>query len=239
MTVSEMHMAIRIVLDKTSGFTYASLLPEELDFWLNEAQQRFIKQRLSGNNYLREKYDQSQKRIDDLKTLVRQSGNLTLTSSNLGSNVKEAILPTSDSTSPYMFYLNSSLKDSLNNELQTGDIIPVTLLNTYVKDSINNPFILKPLVFIYNAYSSFYTTNVDKIAFIHGDEFTPYTASVLYVKKPMKLVSGTPSTYETNTCELPEHTHSEIVNIAVSLLVENLESPRVQTFEQLNASKVE
>lgn len=239
MTVSEMHSAVRLGLDKSSSFEYASFLTEELDFWLNEAQERFVKQRLYGNNYKQEKYDQSQKRIDDLRTLIRQSGNLTLTSSYLGANVKEAILPVNLSVGPYMFYLNSTVKDGVNNELQTGDVIPVNLLNTYIKDSINNPYIMRPLVYLYNAYSSFYSAYVDMIAIIYGDEFVPTICNVLYIKKPMKLVSGVPGTYETNTCELPEHTHREIVSICIELLVENIESPRVQTFSQINASKVE
>lgn len=239
MTVAEMQSAVRLGLDKTSSFEYASFLTEELDFWLNEAQERFVKQRLYGNNYKQEKYDQSQKRVDDLRTLIRQSGNLTLNSSYLGSNIKEAVLPVSLSDGPYMFYLNSSVKDGVNNELQTGDTIPVELLSRYTKDVVNNPYIMRPLVYLYNAYSSFYTSYVDMIAIVYGDEFIPTTCNVLYVRKPMKLVSGTPGTYETNTCELPEHTHREIVAICVEMLIENIESPRVQTFSQINASKSE
>jgi hypothetical protein len=232
MTVAEMHSAIRLGLDKTSSFEYASFLSEELDYWLNESQDRFIKQRLFGNNFKKEKFDQTQKRIDDLRSLVKQSTSLVLSSSILGSNVKECNLPIGDATNPYMFYLNSTLYNSLGSALQTGDIITFDLISRYLKDSINNPYIIRPLVVFYN-------NTIDKIAFLYGDEFTPTTCDLTYIKKPMKLVSGTPSTYETNTSELPEHTHREIVTICVELLIENIESPRVQTFSQINASKSE
>src|SRR3972149_1677511 len=166
MTVAEMHLAVRLNLDKTSSFEYASFLQEELDFWLNEAQERFVKQRLYGNNYKQEKYDQSQKRIDDLKSLVKLSTAISLIASSLGTNVKEATLPVTDAVSPYLFYLNSTLYNVSGVALQTGDIIPITLLSRYIKDSVNNPYIFRPLVL-------FYSNSVDKIAFVYGDEFTP------------------------------------------------------------------
>jgi hypothetical protein len=233
MTVAEMHLAIRLILDKTSSFEYASFLQEELDFWLNETQERFIKQRLYGTNPKQEKFDQSQKRMDDLKSLIKQSTSIALTSSSLGVNVAECNLPITDATNPYMFYLNSTLYNAGGTvALQTGDTIPMVVLSRYLKDSINNPYIRRPLVM-------FYSSTTDKIAFVYGDEFVPTYCDILYIKKPKKLVYSTPGTYETTTCELPEHTHKEIVTMCAELIIENIESPRVQTFSQINASRVE
>lgn len=233
MTVSEMHQAIRLNLDKSTSFVGAvDFLSEELDFWLNEGQDRFVKQRLFGNNYRQEKFDATQKRIDDLRSLIIQSAKISLSQSNLATNVKECSLPISDATSPYLFYINSSVYDVSDNALQTADVISFELISRYLKDTVNNPYIRRPLVV-------FYRNSVDKIAFVHGDEFTPTKCDITYIKKPKKLVSGTPGTYETNTSELPEHTHREIVTITSEMLIENIESQRVQTFPQLNASKTE
>jgi hypothetical protein len=232
MTVPEMHIAVRLGLDKTSSFEYASFQQEELDFWLNESQERFIKQRLFGNNYKQEKYDQTQKRIDDLKTLVVVASEITLTGSYLGSNVREAALPVSDLTNPYMFYLNSTVYDTTGDALQTGDVISTDLISRYIKDSVNNPYIFRPLVYFYYIGNS-------RLAFIHGDEFYPITCDITYIKRPKKLIYSSPGTYETTTCELSEHTHKEIVSICVNLLLENIESPRTQSFPQINSSTVE
>jgi len=233
MTVAEMHPAVRLIIDKSSSFEYASFLQEELDFWLNEAQDRFIKQRLYGNNYKGEKFDQTQKRIDDLRSLIKISTSINLSVSSLGSNVVECNLPVTDATNPYMFYLNSTVYNTGGTvALQSGETIRFDLISRYIKDSINDPYILRPLVVFYN-------NTTDKIAFIYGDEFVPTTCDITYIKKPKKLVFGTPGTYETNTSELPEHTHREIVTICAELLIENIESPRVQTFSQINASKAE
>jgi len=232
MTVAEMHIGIKLQLDKSSSFEYASLLSEELNYWLNEAQERFIKQRMFGNNPKGEKYDQSQKRIDDLKTLIKNSGSIALGSSSFGTNVVDCALPVLDATNPYMFYLNSTVYNVGGSVLQTGRVIPYELINYYLKDSVNNPYMLRPLVFFYN-------NTTDRIAFIYADEFVPTTCNITYIKKPKKLTSGSPGTYETNISELPEHTHKEMVVMATELLVENLESPRVQTYSQINASKSE
>jgi len=229
----DMHQAIRLHLDKSTSLTGSvDFLSEELDFWLNEAQDRFIKQRLYGNNYRQQKFDDSQKRIDDLKTLVIQSDKINLTQSTLAENVKECSLPITDATSPYLFYINSSLYDSSTGVLQTGDNLSFDLISRYLKDGINNPYIRRPLV-------TFYHNITDKIAFVHGDEFIPTRCDITYIKKPKKLTYTTPGTYETNTCELPEYTHREIVVIAAEMLIENIESQRVQTFTQLNSSKSE
>jgi hypothetical protein len=230
MTVTEMHTAFRLHLDKSTSLVGSpDFLPEEIDFWLNEAQDRFIKQRMFGNNYRQENFEQTQKRIDDLRNLLINSIGSVLTQSTIASNIKECTLPINDATSPYMFYVNSTLRNSTPTVIQVKDIVNYEYINEYLKDSINNPYIRRPLVTFYG----------DKIAFIHGDEFVPTTCDLRYIKRPKKLTLNTPGTYETNTCELALHTHSEIVIIAVSLVVENTENPRVQTFEQINASKVE
>jgi hypothetical protein len=72
MTISEMHIAFKLGLDKTESLQYPSFLPEEIDFWLNQAIRKFVKTRYSGLNSKREGFEQSQKRIDDLRTLVRE-----------------------------------------------------------------------------------------------------------------------------------------------------------------------
>ena len=58
----------RAVKDKVSSDT--------LFAFLNEALDKFVKTRYSGINYKREGFEQSQKRIDDLRTLVVNENNL-------------------------------------------------------------------------------------------------------------------------------------------------------------------
>jgi hypothetical protein len=233
MTVSDMQLAIRLNLDKSTSLVGAvDFLPEELDFWLNEGQERFIKDRLFGSNLKQQSFDKSQKRIDDLKSIVVLGSKINVASSSFASNVVEASLPITDANNPYLFYIDSTLYDTNNNPLGVQGVVSFEVAGRYFKDTINNPYIRRPLVF-------FYHNTVDKIAFIYGDEFIPTKCDITYIRKPRQLVSGTPIGYQTNTCELPEHTHKEIVSDVVKLLLENIESQRSQTFTPLNQTFVE
>lgn len=71
MTIEEMHIAVNLGVQKIASFQVDNLLPEEIDHELNIAMERFIKQRYSPNgNKYRDGFEQSQKRIDDLRNLV-------------------------------------------------------------------------------------------------------------------------------------------------------------------------
>ena len=71
MTIEEMHIAVNLGVQKIASFQVDNLLPQEIDHELNDAMESFIKQRYSpmGNKY-RKGFEQSQKRIDDLRALV-------------------------------------------------------------------------------------------------------------------------------------------------------------------------
>jgi len=70
-TIQEMHIAVNLGVQKLGSFQVDNLLPEEIDHELNMAQRRFIKQRYSAlSNPKRRGFEQSQKRLDDLRNLV-------------------------------------------------------------------------------------------------------------------------------------------------------------------------
>ena len=74
MTIEEMHIAVNLGVQKIASFQVDNLLPQEIDHELNDAMESFIKQRYTpmGNKYQRG-FEQSQKRIDDLRALVVDS----------------------------------------------------------------------------------------------------------------------------------------------------------------------
>jgi hypothetical protein len=71
MTVNEMHIAVNLGVQKIASFQADILLPQEIDFELNIAMMRFIKQRYNAaSNRQGKGFEQSQKRVDDLRNLV-------------------------------------------------------------------------------------------------------------------------------------------------------------------------
>ena len=72
MNVGFMHIAIQQGVDKINSLQADMLLPEEIDIELNKSQMRFINTKYGKNNKYREGFEQSQKRIDDLRSLVKE-----------------------------------------------------------------------------------------------------------------------------------------------------------------------
>jgi len=71
MDITEMHLNIDLELNKLNSNLYEIILPQEKDYFLNRAQERFIKQRYSAvSNPKRQGFEMTQKRIDDLRNLL-------------------------------------------------------------------------------------------------------------------------------------------------------------------------
>ncbi len=71
MTITEMHQSFRFGLDKMDALNYPNFLPEEIDLLLNQAQDRITKQRYGITNTKRTSFEETQKRTEDLKDLIR------------------------------------------------------------------------------------------------------------------------------------------------------------------------
>ena len=78
MTIAEMHTAINLGVQKVASFQVDTILIEEMDLEINKSIERFVNQRYNkfGNKY-RTGFEESQKRIDDLRTLIMEDSNFT------------------------------------------------------------------------------------------------------------------------------------------------------------------
>jgi hypothetical protein len=97
MTVNEMHIAVNLGVQKLASLQADVLLPEEIDFELNLAMLRFIKQRYNTASNVKNKgFEQSQKRIDDLRILVARHQGTTFTEGYLTDNLGGYIYTTNN-----------------------------------------------------------------------------------------------------------------------------------------------
>jgi hypothetical protein len=67
-----MHISLRQTVDRINSQRADQLLDQEIDLELNRAMQRFINQRYGKNNVYQEGFEESQKRIDELRTLLTE-----------------------------------------------------------------------------------------------------------------------------------------------------------------------
>jgi hypothetical protein len=231
MDIDQMHLAFRLQLDKSGALELPAFEPEEIDFWLNTAIVRFVKTRFTGTDK-NLSFEEHLKRTEDLKTLV----------------VEETIVPADGTIKPNSYIADL---DDLSEEkwFILGEEVDISrtilgastptikrqgitqcTVDTY-RSHIDDPYsehILhyeeaKPLRLVYQ----------NTIELITDGNYTIPFYYIRYLRKPTEVDVTTDT-----DCDLPEHTHDEIISIATSMVLENIEQPRYQS--QLNElNKVE
>lgn len=222
MTVQEMHYAVDQGLQKVASSVYDYFLPEEVDFWLNRAQERFIKQRLGKiSDPKRLGFSETTKRLDDLRLIIT-------------SDYEDSVVPNNqvdyinfDLPIDYLFLVNARVKlykddcggvpDASKSPAVTRDIRIVEQDKVYALQQ--NPFAKTkpeyPMAIIYD----------DEVrVFQEKEKFILETLYLDYLRQPVQITLSS-----SIDCELAEHTHHEIIDIAVKSIIEAIESPRYQT----------
>lgn len=222
MTVTEMHNIFRLLLDRVEANFYKNILPEEIDIFLNDAQERFIKQRYGGNNPKGTSFEETEKRIDDLRTIVVPNIPLVLSTNQTGAKVNGIFF---DLPADYMFALqeeaNISYIDCTNTtETEVLGFVGITL-NEY--NSIkNDPFTIPDPANDEGEYGKRFI--FDRLEALTFGNFTINYYYLTYLRIPAVIDINT-----STDSDLPAQTHREIVNIAVRLAIEAIESNRFQT----------
>jgi len=221
MTIQEMHNGIAIELDKSGSLTYPSFLPSEIDYWLNAAQLKKVKDTLFGSRSNPTNATNSTSNIEDLRTLLTvvsyQPLNAIAGYENFGSvDINSNLLHLNEA----IFKVNSS-----GDEFRTSRINPMDKLN-YLSSPNNKPWIENPLSFIENDKL---TLVIDPVEYNTGVvSMSNYSALYSYYKIPSDVDLGT-----STDSELPDSLHQEIVELAANMMLENIESPRFPNNTQL------
>jgi hypothetical protein len=221
MTVQEMHYAVDQGLQKVGSSVYDSFLSDEIDFWLNRAQDRFIKQRLHPiTDPKRLGFSKTIKRLDDLRMI-------------LSVDYTDGIIPSTavafqnfDLPVDYRFLVNARVSMHYNpcgNQVSTSDPEVIRDLRIVEQDKAytmqGSPFSKStgenPMGFIFDE-------NIR--VFQDGKSFILKTIYLDYLRIPTQINLSL-----LQDCELAEHTHQEIVDMTVRNMVEAIESPRYQT----------
>lgn len=227
MTAADMHIAVKMGLDKSEALSLPAFQAEELDFWLNDSVDRFVKTRYSGNNPFGTSFEQSQKRVDDLRTLIIEArivpiaGDAGIVDKPASFIVTTALFP-----SDYLLFLNDEVTISFNHSILGTS----TSIRTGVTECTSDSYFTK----VTDPYSE-HVLHLDSarplrlfsakgIELITDGNYSITYYYMRYIRKPAVI-------YKTGAvnCDLPEYTHREIVEMTVNKLLENIESPRYQT----------
>jgi hypothetical protein len=184
---------------------------DEIYLLLNAAVNRVIKNRFTGNNDRFVPFDGDQKRSDDLRTLIKKSGELTPSVASISEipNGKKYTIPTD-----FMFFIKAFCK--IGNNWVSCEYVSLKDSYVWIQSQYNLPIIRQGKI-IYDDATNF-TILVD------SDNYATLTNAIIqYLKKP-NVISALVN------CDLPDHLHEEIVEVAVGLAIEEIENPqRYQT----------
>lgn len=231
MNIREMHYDFKMKLNKIDSQKYRNLLVPEIDWKLNEAQEAYIK--IIAEPRLKNGFgfEINQRSIDDLRTLVvnqtlENSSCLVATKYDDESYLVQ--LPTD-----YMFYVSSEVVGSKGS--CTGKKLS-SILRQHDDKFKNSPFD--------NSSFEWREANIrffeDGIRIFTDGTFTVSNLCLNYIRKPLRLsnalsaynqeyrdLSGNLLTTNQDS-ELPAHTHSEIVDLAVLITTGDLQIPDYQ-----------
>ncbi len=215
MTAAELKQSFKVKLDQTDSNHTRQYENEEINLWLNEGQLRFIKTRFEGSNPKGESMEQTQKRIEDLRLVI-------------GRKVIVPILTTTndeftvDLPDDYFLRTNSftTSKCGTITEPETkttraeNKVVFHNDLEKALRDSFRKPRFDQHLILFEG----------NKVYIYTDSGFFPSEFTITYIKKPAEIdvIGGV-------TSELTELVHNEIVNEAVSMALENVQSPRYQS----------
>jgi hypothetical protein len=235
-TSQEMHNSFRFGLDKMDNLNYPNFLPEEIDLLLNQAQERFVKQRYGITNTKRTSFEETQKRTDDLKELIRDIvlNGAVSNISNISPQARFFTLPTDywftiqerveqscDKCNDHVVYLTDEETGLITQyNVKYAEVRPTQHLefDKTIKDAFKRPDYDKVLRLMYT----------DKAELVTATYCNVVNYKLRYIKKPVSISLTTPT-----NCELSDHTHQEIVDSAIVIALEGIEAKRNNTFTPL------
>lgn len=230
MTRDELHIAFKIEMDKNAqSIAYGgcpAFLPEEVDYWLNKGYYDVITTKFTGQTATQTAFEGSVKRISDLERLVATDKDISVQiTPNTNCITVSNLLNRSETNTGRLFFIQAILHWNKNEEDYSSivDLIDHETAKRYVLTYNNNPWVDRPVAIIENNSLLIY---VDPIKMTGT-----FTIDITYVKHPT-LINNLPS--DTGLTEVPEPVQNEIVNKAVQLALDNIESQRIQTKSQLN-----
>ena len=231
MTVEEMHISFKQGLDKFDSKNYPNLEEEEIDLLLTQAQEAFVKQRYGYNNISMQSFEETQKRTDELRTLII---NLTLgIVANSGNNIDNNSVFADSLPDDYWLSLQEQTEIEYldcNNTTIKKKVFTEAIQHDDYNKIITSPF-SKP-----NKNKVLRLTSSNGVELLHSPEVTVTGYTLRYLKRPLPIDLVN---FPTRAIELPIITHQEIVNLAVSIALENIESQRVNSFRQTTENREE
>ena len=227
MDVKAMHYDVKVKLNKVDSQRYRNLRIPEIDWALNEGQEVFIKRIAEPRIKNGFGFEVNQRGIDDIREIVVNS--ITpLTSTPFDNTSFVVNLP-----DEYMFYLSAYVEMQKSECIDKGRLLIKQHDDEHEESpydqssfewrEVNARFFEQGLRIFTDG--TFVVNNICELNFIRKPAYIHNAED--YVGGTYNLLDGTALT-GTQDCELSEHTHREIVDLAVLILTGQMQLPDYQ-----------
>lgn len=228
MKISDLHKAFKVLMDKNSEAVAfggcPAFLPEEIDLFLNQAYIEVICNKYTGNNTLKVGFEGAVKRIADLQKLIKTDTALSLVYPYSHSNVLTLSNFFNDGEQlKRMFYVDCVLH--FNGEATTCSLTDHEKAKGFLQTYNNIPWIETPIAVLEDNTLKIY---IDPIRMSSEQ----YTADITYIKYPETISY---KDYNKDITEVPDYVLNEVVDRAIEIALETIESQRAQTKVQLDS----
>lgn len=221
MDIKEMHYDFKRKLNKVDSQQYRNLLIPEIDQVLNEAHRIFVDIVAQPRIKSYMGFEKSQKNIDDIRTLVGPPQCLDV--------IDNVVALPED----YNYFIKGEVKMDKGS---CKDVLATLYVREHDDEFERSPF--DKSSFEWRTVNGLFTS--EGIRLFDDGTFTNKTLCLSYIRKmkyvhnaedykggSYKLPSGEVLTGHQNS-ELPEHTHREIVDIAVAITSGEIQAPDYQ-----------
>lgn len=228
MTHADIYEKFMIEYDKENVTTsYPSLTEYEIATLLDKAYLALIAQKFTGNNMRRVPFEGDEKAVEDLQPLV-QEGVIPFLN---GSRNKINLMIHEFDKNKVMYIIHAILSDG-NNMFESTKQIQSKYMYKFTSTFNNRPW----------SKNAIYCVQGNKIILIKGnlvkyasDSGAPINFIYTYIKYPQKFADKTNRlSQQTNIdFELSDSMAEELINLALVMSTEIVESPRMQAKAQL------
>lgn len=222
------HIQFKVILDKNAqGVAFGgapAFLPQEIDLFLNQAQDDVISNKISGNNVLKLGFEGSLQRISELDKLIRTDENLIMQKNAYNEFVLDNVH--ADGNRVTIWAVTLKYGNNFANCMIVDHNTALLFKQTYN----NIPWVEVPVVVLEDNKMLLYVDPILMQQTDYAPSNNKYAVNITYIKKPTQF----DYTNLDGELDLPDDVMSEVINRAVVLALENIESQRTSSKLQLN-----
>lgn len=223
MTHSDVYTKYMIEYDKAQiTSSYPSFTKYEIATLLDKAYLALIAQKLTGNNPRNSLFENDVKAAEDLRPLVK-TNKFFYSGSGLSSNETLYTIP-----EDMLYYLQSIIKrrsstssiDNKSHAISNVQQVSHEYATKFRATDTNMPWVPNPVCCLEN-------NNIHLFVDPYKEANSAFDLYVTYVKRPNKFVDD--YTTGTSEFELSDGMAEELINLAMIMGLESVESPRITT----------